>query len=48
MEREVAGNDGALFMAELTGEAVGFGFSRVRLSVMAAHADALTVYEKRG
>ena len=100
IERDMAAHDGVLFMAELTGEAVGFvccyagydhdmmlqeqsrpygyvseifvapkhrgrgvgvalldaaedhlaglGFSRVRLSVMAANADARTVYEKRG
>ncbi len=100
MEREVAANHGALFMAEVSGEAVGFvccyaghdddmmihaearphgyvadifvapghrgrgvgaallaaaedylagrGFNRVRLSVLAANADARAVYEKRG
>ncbi len=100
MEREMAAHDGALFMAELDGEAVGYvccyaghdddmmiheetrphgyvsdvfvapehrgrgvgaallaaaedhlaglGFERVRLSVLAANADARAVYEKRG
>ena len=100
MEREAAANDGAVFMAEIDGEAIGFvccyadhdddemiheearphgyvsdifvaaahrgrgvgaallaaaedhlaglGFSRVRLSVMAANTEARALYEKRG